>query len=92
MQGSTGTAQIPALAALPLGFELWEQNTAAAFVLARNVIRAEDLRDFVQLQAEYARVQLTAWQQLFLVPLVPADPEAAQRSPELTRLLESERG
>lgn len=40
MQVSKGTGTIPTIAALPLGIELWEQNTAAAFALARNVVRA----------------------------------------------------
>ena len=62
LQVSTDTAKLPASAALSRGLELSEQNTAAAFALARNIVRADDLRDVMQLQVDYARTQFAVLQ------------------------------
>jgi hypothetical protein len=61
-QVSTNNAQSPASAALSHALELSEQTTAAAFALARNIVRADNLYDVIQFQADYARTQFAVWQ------------------------------
>ena len=60
LQNSAGEAQIPASVALSHSLEISEQTAAAAFALARNIARVDDLRGVVQLQADFTRAQFTA--------------------------------
>ena len=62
LQASTDDASHPASAAFSHGLELSEQTTAAAFALAQNIVRAENLREVMQLQADFACTQLAVWQ------------------------------
>lgn len=62
VQSTTKTADLPAGVAYARSLEFTEQNVAAAFELAQKLVRARDIQEAMQLQAEYARTQFTAMQ------------------------------
>ena len=62
LQTSTKTAELPAGVAFSRGLDFTEQNVAAAFELAQKLVRARDVQEAMQLQAEYVRTQFAAMQ------------------------------
>ena len=62
VQTSTKTAELPASVAFSRGLDFTEQNVTAAFELAQKLVRARDVQEAMQLQAEYVRPQFAAMQ------------------------------
>jgi phasin len=62
VQGSAELARSNALDASSRGFEYAEQNVNAAFDLAQKMVRAKDMQEAMQHQAEFVRTQLAAMQ------------------------------
>ena len=62
VQTSTKTAELPASVAFSRGLDFTEQNVTAAFELAQKLVRARDVQEAMQLQAEYVRTQFAAMQ------------------------------
>lgn len=61
-EGSANTVQASAKDATRKTFSYAEQNIAAAFDLAQKMVRAKDMQEVMQYQAEYVRTQLEAMQ------------------------------
>jgi phasin len=61
-EGSADTVQASAKDVTRKTFSYAEQNIAAAFDLAQKMVRARDLQEAMQYQAEYVRSQLEAMQ------------------------------
>jgi phasin len=61
-EGNASTMQASASDVARKTFDFAEQNVAAAFDLAQKLVRAKDLQEAVQLQAEFARSQMAAMQ------------------------------
>jgi phasin len=62
LEGSASTFQANASDVTRKSFAYAEQNVSAAFDLAQKLVRAKDLQEALQLQAEYARSQYAAMQ------------------------------
>ncbi|ACA20030.1 phasin [Methylobacterium sp. 4-46] len=62
MQSSLKAYPLPAGAAYTRGLAFAEQNANAAFDVAHKIIRARDLQEAGQIQAEYIRAQFDALQ------------------------------
>jgi phasin len=62
LEGSTNSVQTNAKDATRKTFTYAEQNIAAAFDLAQKMVRAKDLQEAMQYQAEYVRSQFEAMQ------------------------------
>ena len=62
VQGSTEVARSNAQDVTTRGFEYAEQNVNAAFDLAQKLVRAKDLQEAMQHQAEFVRSQFAAIQ------------------------------
>lgn len=73
LQLYAGITELPAGEALSHVLAFSEQNTAAAFALARNIVRADDLREIMQLQADYAQAQFAALQTQSMRQSIHAD-------------------
>lgn len=61
-EGSANTVQTSAKDATRKTFTYAEQNIAAAFDLAQKLVRAKDVQEAMQYQAEYVRAQFEAMQ------------------------------
>ena len=61
-EGSANTAQASAKDMTRKTFAYAEQNIAAAFDLAQKMVRAKDMQEAMQVQAEYVRQQFEAMQ------------------------------
>jgi phasin len=61
-EGSTGTVQASAQDLSRKTFSYAEQNIAAAFDLAQKLVRAKDMQEAMQIQAEFVRTQFNAMQ------------------------------
>jgi phasin len=61
-EGSANTVQTSAKDATRKTFSYAEQNIAAAFDLAQKMVRAKDVQEAMQYQAEYVRSQFEAMQ------------------------------
>jgi phasin len=61
-EGSATTVQTSAKDATRKTFSYAEQNIAAAFDLAQKMVRAKDVQEAMQYQAEYVRSQFEAMQ------------------------------
>src|SRR3954468_14118591 len=62
LEGSTNSVQANAKDATRKTFTYAEQNIAAAFDLAQKMVRAKDLQEVMQYQAEFVRTQFEAMQ------------------------------
>jgi phasin len=62
LEGSANTVQSSAKDATRKTFTYAEQNIAAAFDLAQKMVRAKDVQEAMQYQAEYVRAQLESMQ------------------------------
>ena len=62
LEGSANTVQSSAKDATRKTFTYAEQNIATAFDLAQKMVRAKDVQEAMQYQAEYVRSQLEAMQ------------------------------
>ncbi|RDI57828.1 phasin [Microvirga subterranea] len=62
LEGSANTVQSSAKDATRKTFTYAEQNIAAAFDLAQKMVRAKDVQEAMQYQAEYVRSQFEAMQ------------------------------
>jgi phasin len=62
LEGSATTVQSSAKDATRKTFTYAEQNIAAAFDLAQKMVRAKDVQEAMQYQAEYVRSQFEAMQ------------------------------
>jgi len=62
VQGSTDLARTNATNISSRGFEYAEQNVNAAFDLAQKLVRARDVQEAMQHQAEFVRAQFAAIQ------------------------------
>lgn len=62
IEGSTSTVQSNAKDATRKTFSYAEQNIAAAFDLAQRLVRAKDVQEAMQAQAEFVRSQYEAMQ------------------------------
>lgn len=62
LEGSASTVQSSAKDATRKTFTYAEQNIAAAFDLAQKMVRAKDVQEAMQYQAEYVRAQFEAMQ------------------------------
>jgi len=62
LEGSTNSVQANAKDATRKTFTYAEQNIGAAFDLAQKMVRAKDLQEAMQYQAEYVRTQFEAMQ------------------------------
>ncbi len=62
LEGSASTVQSSAKDATRKTFTYAEQNIAAAFDLAQKMVRAKDVQEAMQYQAEYVRSQFEAMQ------------------------------
>ena len=62
VQGSTDLARSNASSLSTRGFEFAEQNVNAAFDLAQKLVRAKDVQEAMQHQAEFVRSQFAAIQ------------------------------
>jgi hypothetical protein len=62
LRGLGDSIHLPVNAALVHGLDLSEQSVSATFVLARNLVQADDLRSVIQIQATYALEQFDIWQ------------------------------
>jgi phasin len=61
-EGSANTVQTSAKDATRKTFTYAEQNLAAAFDLAQRMVRAKDMQEAMQIQAEFVRNQFEAMQ------------------------------
>jgi phasin len=61
-EGSANTVQSNAKDATRKTFSYAEQNLAAAFDLAQRMVRAKDMQEAMQIQAEFVRTQFEAMQ------------------------------
>lgn len=61
-EGSANTVQTSAKDATRKTFTYAEQNIAAAFDLAQRMVRAKDMQEAMQIQAEFVRSQFEAMQ------------------------------
>lgn len=61
-EGSANTVQASAKDATRKTFTYAEQNLAAAFDLAQRMVRAKDMQEAMQIQAEFVRSQFEAMQ------------------------------
>ncbi|WP_134494147.1 phasin [Microvirga pakistanensis] len=61
-EGSANTVQASAKDATRKTFTYAEQNLAAAFDLAQRMVRAKDMQEAMQIQAEFVRNQFEAMQ------------------------------
>jgi phasin len=61
-EGSANTVQASAKDATRKTFTYAEQNIAAAFDLAQKMVRAKDMQEAMQIQAEFVRSQFEAMQ------------------------------
>lgn len=61
-EGSANTVQASAKDATRKTFTYAEQNLAAAFDLAQRMVRAKDMQEAMQIQAEFVRTQFEAMQ------------------------------
>ncbi len=61
-EGSTNTLQATATDATRKTFSYAEQNIQAAFDLAQRMVRAKDMQEAMQVQAEFVRSQFEAMQ------------------------------
>jgi phasin len=61
-EGSANTVQASATDATRKTFTYAEQNIAAAFDLAQRMVRAKDMQEAMQIQAEFVRSQFEAMQ------------------------------
>ena len=61
-EGSTNTLQATATDATRKTFSYAEQNLSAAFDLAQRMVRAKDMQEAMQIQAEFVRSQFQAMQ------------------------------
>ena len=61
-EGSANTVQASAKDATRKTFSYAEQNLAAAFDLAQRMVRAKDMQEAMQIQAEFVRTQFEAMQ------------------------------
>jgi len=61
-EGSTNTVQASAKDATRKTFTYAEQNLTAAFDLAQRMVRAKDMQEAMQIQAEFVRSQFEAMQ------------------------------
>ena len=61
-EGSASTVQTSAKDATRKTFSYAEQNIAAAFDLAQRMVRAKDMQEAMQIQAEFVRTQFEAMQ------------------------------
>lgn len=61
-EGSANTVQASAKDATRKTFTYTEQNLAAAFDLAQRMVRAKDMQEAMQIQAEFVRTQFEAMQ------------------------------
>jgi len=61
-EGSANTVQASARDAARKTFTYAEQNLAAAFDLAQRMVRAKDMQEAMQIQAEFVRTQFEAMQ------------------------------
>jgi len=62
LEGSANTVQSSAKDATRKTFTYAEQNIAAAFDLAQKLVRAKDVQEAMQYQAEFVRAQFEAMQ------------------------------
>ncbi|HZH11436.1 MAG TPA: phasin [Microvirga sp.] len=62
LEGSANTVQASAKDATRKTFTYAEQNLAAAFDLAQRMVRAKDMQEAMQIQAEFVRTQFEAMQ------------------------------
>src|SRR3954469_15561339 len=62
VQSSFKSPQLPVSVAYARGLDFAEQNANAAFEAAHKVVRARDLQEAGQIQAEYLRAQFAALQ------------------------------
>jgi phasin len=62
LEGSATTVQTNAKDATRKTFTYAEQNIAAAFDLAQRMVRAKDMQEMMQAQAEFVRAQYEAMQ------------------------------
>ena len=62
LEGSVTTVQTNAKDATRKTFTYAEQNIAAAFDLAQRMVRAKDMQEMMQAQAEFVRAQYEAMQ------------------------------
>jgi phasin len=61
-EGSANTVQVSAKDAARKTFTYTEQNLHAAFDLAQRMVRAKDMQEAMQIQAEFVRSQFEAMQ------------------------------
>jgi phasin len=61
-EGSATTVQASAKDAARKTFSYTEQNLSAAFDLAQRMVRAKDMQEAMQIQAEFVRSQFEAMQ------------------------------
>lgn len=61
-EGSANTVQASATDATRKTFTYAEQNLSAAFDLAQRMVRAKDMQEAMQIQAEFVRTQFEAMQ------------------------------
>jgi len=61
-EGSANTVQASAKDATRKTFSYAEQNLSAAFDLAQRMVRAKDMQEAMQIQAEFVRTQFEAMQ------------------------------
>lgn len=61
-EGSANTVQASATDATRKTFTYAEQNLTAAFDLAQRMVRAKDMQEAMQIQAEFVRTQFEAMQ------------------------------
>ena len=62
LESSASTVQSSGKEAVRKTFSYAEQNIAAAFDLAQRLVRAKDVQEAMQIQAEFARSQFAAMQ------------------------------
>jgi phasin len=62
IESSASTAQASGKEIASKTFSYAEQNIAAAFDLAQRLVRAKDVQEAMQIQAEFARAQFAAMQ------------------------------
>jgi phasin len=61
-EGSANTVQASAKDAARKTFSYTEQNLSAAFDLAQRIVRAKDMQEAMQIQAEFVRTQFESMQ------------------------------
>jgi phasin len=62
VEGSANTVQASAKDAARKTFSYTEQNLSAAFDLAQRMVRAKDMQEAMQIQAEFVRTQFESMQ------------------------------